>query len=408
MINQSEEWSWWRAKDASAHRYSKPLRVFLVAGEASGDQHAAALLRTLRERVDSVSVFGMAGSASAAEGMELIVDAEKQASVMGFTELGGQLRNLWRAYRTLLHEVDKRKPDIAVLLDFPDFNMRIARALHRRGVRVLYFIAPQIWAWRQGRVRSIKRYVDKIAAIFPFEEAFYRLHGVEAEYVGHPFLDRPELVLNREDFFKQHSLELNQPLLALLPGSRNAEVERLLPPMLESVERLRVIRPGLQFAIPVAPTLSFHKMQQLVEGASGVRLLRGSARELLHLADAAVVASGTATMEAALARVPFVVVYQLSPLSYAIAKRLIKGVSHIAMANLIAGEAIVPELIQDQASADNIVREVERILGDDKYRESVRVKLEAVRRRLLRRGDAASSCDNVVSLMLDLVEGHAR
>ncbi|MCB0322009.1 MAG: lipid-A-disaccharide synthase [Bdellovibrionales bacterium] len=367
--------------DAAAGAESAPT-LLIVAGEASGDEHAARLLEALLKMRGQTKVFGMGGSALRAAGMELVVDSEQSASVMGLTEVVGSLRTIYGAYRTLLAAVDARKPDIAVLVDFPDFNLLLARALGKRKIPVVYFISPQLWAWRQGRVKTIKRYVRKVLPIFPFEESFYQQRNVQAEYIGHPFLDRKELRVDRAKVLTELGLRPDLPTVALLPGSRRSEVERLLEPMLGAVEQIRRARPGLQVVLPVAATLQMDWFEAVVGDRPWVRLVKGRAPELLRAADAAVVASGTATVEAALAQIPFVVVYRLSGLTYAIARRLITGVRHVAMANLVAGKKLVEELLQDDVCPARIAQELERFLGDPQRSEALRSDLALVKKRL--------------------------
>ncbi len=356
-------------------------RVMIVAGEASGDLHAAALVRSLKQKLPALEVFGMGGSALRAEGAETVIDSEKSASVMGLTEVLGSIRQLIAAAKSLVSEAEKRRPEVVVLIDFPDFNLRLAKALKKKGFCVLYFVTPQIWAWRTGRVHAIRKNVAAVLPIFPFEEAFFREHGVEAHYVGHPFLDRPALSVSRNEFLSANGLDPDRQVLALLPGSRHAEVKLLLEPLLDAYRRLRVIRPGLQAVIPVAPTFSVDEIKSHLREADHVIVLHGQAREILTFCDVAVVASGTVTVEAALAEAPCVVVYKFSPLTYRIARLLVRGVQHFAMANLVAGKTIVPELLQEQVTGENIAVEVERVLGDPKKRRQMKDALRAVRAR---------------------------
>lgn len=301
-------------------RSLQPYKVLLVSGEASSDQHAALFVEELRQIAPNVSVFGMGGSALREAGMETVVDSEHSAAVMGITELFGAVTKILGAFRALLRTADEQKPDLAVLLDFPDFNLRLAKSLARRNIPVFYFISPQLWAWRSGRMGTMKKYVRRIAAIFPFEEAFYRKHGVDARYVGHPFADvifpRP----NREQFLRAQGITDAREVIALLPGSRKAEVKMLLPVMVEGLRELRKTRPQAQALVPVAPTVTRELLAGIIgANASFVTLVPGQAREVLAVADAAIVASGTATVEAALSGTPFFVVYKLSSIKWSIA-----------------------------------------------------------------------------------------
>lgn len=352
--------------------------IMLVAGEASADEHGAAVVRSLKKIMPNCEIFGMGGSLLRAAGMDTVVDAEKHASVMGFTEIVSKLREIFAAFGVLVNAAKKRKPAVAVLLDFPDFNLRLAKALHKQGVRVIYFISPQLWAWRSYRVHTIKKHVEKVAAIFPFEVDFYHQHAVDAEYVGHPFLDRPAISGDREEFLRSLGLNPELPVVALLPGSRRAEVEHVFGPMLGALQHLRAGRPGVQAVVPVAPTLSKDWLKSFVDDTTQVTFVDGRAREVLRAANVAVVTSGTATVEAALSETPFCVVYKMSPVSYRIAKTLVRGVKHIAMANLIAGKQIVQEFIQDDVTPENIAAELEQFLGNPERSKKVSAELHSV------------------------------
>lgn len=367
-----------RVKAAS----SRPPHILVVAGEVSGDEHSAAVVKEVLKLRPESKVFGMGGASLRAAGMDTTVDSEEYASVMGLTEVLGSLPKIRQAYKQILDAVDTHTPDVAMLTDYAEFNMLLAKALRKRGVPVVFFISPQIWAWRRGRIKAIKRNVKKVLPIFPFEESFYHKHGVEAEYIGHPFLDRAELEIDAAEFLRSVGARPDSPTIALLPGSRRAEIKRLLPPMLEAVKRLQITRPGLQAILPVASSIDVSWVKELIGSNANVKIVRGQARECLRSATVAVVASGTATVEAALAQVPFFVVYKLSPLTYSLARRLVRGVSKVAMANLIAGKALVEELLQDEVSGERIAEELERLLGDSAKRQRLSEELSLVRRRL--------------------------
>jgi len=289
---------------------------------------------------------------------------------------------------------------LIILVDFPDFNLRLAKKLKRPGRKILYFISPQLWAWRAHRVKTIRRYVDFVAAIFPFEERFYHQHKVTAEYVGHPFMDEPFPQPDRAEFLRSIGADPYRPVIALLPGSRRPEIERLFGPMMGAFERLRVSRPGIQAIVPVAPSVRLADLKQFLPvERKNVFLIEGQARKALVNADLAVVASGTATVEAAIAGVPFVAVYRLSSFSYRIARLLVRGVRYFAMPNLIAGQKVVEELLQEEVTAERLAEELERLLGDPGYRESVRAKLKKVRERL-ETGDSASKRTARIALQL--------
>lgn len=394
--------------------------VMIVAGEASSDEHAGALARRLKERNPDVKIFGMGGRCLKDAGGQLVVNSEEAASVMGFTEVFAKLGVLRRALLDLVELYKDRRPDVVVLVDFPDFNFLLLRRLRKQGARIVYFVSPQLWAWRQSRVKLLRSSVDHVAAIFPFEEPYLVERGVSASYVGHPFLDRAPLKSNKQVFFRSCGLDSKCPVVALLPGSRKAEVDRLLAPMVEAFLELRLSRPGIQAIVPVAEGLDmawvsrktglclakFHAdSQRLKEAQDSIRLVKGSARECLTFADAAVVTSGTSTVEAALSGVPFVVVYKMSELTYRVARLLVRGVRYVAMANLLAGEQIVPELLQEDVSPQSIRVHLERFLGDPGYSFRVSDKLKIVRKKLEGRLDLSlTASDRVISVLEDVVE----
>ncbi len=361
----------------------KAPRICIVAGESSGDNHASKLISELKKIYPRASVFGMGGSHLRAAGVETLVDSESHASLMGFTELLGSIGNIVSSFNKIVKECKKRDPDLVIFVDYPDFNLRLAKKLKKKGRKILYFITPQVWAWRTGRVNQIKKYCDAVAPIFPFEELFFQQRGIRAEYVGHPFLDNPFPLKNREVFFGEIGADLNRPAIAILPGSRNSEIELLLPPMVGAWQLLKQSRPGIQAVVPLAPGLSISNARALFpEDTEDLFVVEGKAREVLVNCDVGVVASGTATVEAALSETPFVVVYKLSKLSYKIARLLVKGVSHFAMPNLIAGKKVVPELLQEEVTSQNIASELERFLGDPAYSERSRQGLQKIRERL--------------------------
>ena len=378
----------------------------IVAGEASGDEHAAAVLREIRRLLPDAQAFGMGSAGLKDAGMELIVDAKEAASVMGLTEVFSSLHRLYGAFRSLLRAAEERRPDLAVVVDFPDFNLRLAKRLQAKKIPVVYFISPQIWAWRRGRIHQIRKFIRKVIPIFPFEESFYQEHGVDAEYLGHPFLDKPPLTVSRDQVLKSWNLDPDRPVIALLPGSRKAEVERLLPPMLEAYQLHRQARPGTQAVIPAAPGVDLAWLYKQVEGIGDLAVVPGQCREALSTASVAVVASGTATLETALAAVPFVVVYRLSNFTFRLGKLLVRGVNHIAMPNLIGGKKIVEELLQDEANGRRIAEELEKIIGDPSRYKSIKEELLGLRGKLqLHNSDGQAVAARVAKAALAVVAG---
>jgi lipid-A-disaccharide synthase len=327
--------------------------------------------------------FGVGGDRMRAAGCDTVVDA-KDLSVVGITEILSHLPKIYSLYRRLIAEADKRKPDLAIVIDSPAFNWRVARQMKKRGVPTVYYVAPQFWAWRQGRVRLIRNYIDKALVIFPFEEQFYRDRGVDATFVGHPLAELPHPAIEREEYAAQSHLDPAKPWITLMPGSRVKEVRMNLPTILEAAVQLG---PGYEFLLPVAPTLDreflFNEMTRETTDdrlhgrpeLPNIHLVPESLPALYH-SRAGIVASGTATVEAAMMCTPFVMVYRVSPLTYVVGKPRVK-VPHFAMVNLIAGEEIVPELVQHDFTAQKIVTHLNDILPDGPARDRM---LEALAR----------------------------
>jgi lipid-A-disaccharide synthase len=371
------------------------MRVLLSCGETSGDLYAGELVRELGLRQPGLEVFGLGGERLAAQGGELLAHV-KDLGVVGLLEVVSHLRSLRRVFERLLSEVDRRPPDVAVLIDYPDFNLRLARKLRRRGVRVVYYVSPQVWAWRRGRLDTIRKTVDHMLVIFPFEEALYREAGVPVTFVGHPLVDLVHPPADQRGFLKGLGLDAERPVLALLPGSRPKEIAHNLPPLAGAIERLAGERPELQFLLALAPALS----SRTVAGALGslpVRIVANQALGVLASATVSVVASGTATVEAALLGAPMVVVYRLAPLTYLLGRRLVK-VPHFAMANLIAGERVVPEVIQRELTPERVAAEVRALLDSSARRERMREGLAEVRRRLGEPGASARAAAIVLAV----------
>jgi lipid-A-disaccharide synthase len=388
----------------SASTSTTPL-IFISAGEASGEHYGALLADSIRQQFaakgETVELVGMGGARMAAAGVECVVRAEDMA-VMGLTEVVLHLPRIYREFRKLKRAIRARRPAVAVLIDFPEIHFRLAKEFHRLGIPVIYFVSPQLWAWKQHRIKLVREYVRRMLVIFPFEEAWYRARGVDAEFVGHPLADLPQPSISREEFAAENNLDPSRTWIGLLPGSRLREIEANLPQMLEAAHALTRPEPdrarssynadpdtsprGYEFLIPLAPTLdaaqrnSVFKLAQACGRGPSVRFVSDARAALFH-ARASVVASGTATVEAALIGNPFVVVYRVSPLTYAIAKRMVK-VPHVAMANLIAGKRVVPELIQDDFTAANIVEQIRPLLPDGPARESMMMELAAIREAL--------------------------
>lgn len=357
--------------------------VLISAGEASGETYGAMLIPELRRLLGGdTQFFGVGGQKMRAAGCETIIDSAKVAAV-GITEVVKHIATIYREFFRMVSVARARKPDVAVLIDFPDFNLRLAEKLHDMGVPVVYFVSPQLWAWKQRRIWRVKKFVDRMLVIFPFEEGYYRDRQVKAEYVGHPLADLPLPQISRERFAGQFGIEAGKSWIALLPGSRKKEVSLNLPVMLEAARNLGT---EYEYLVPVASTLSRDWMAQQTASAR-VHLVDDSRAALLH-SRTAVVASGTATVEAALIGIPFLVVYRVSNLTYAIGRRLVK-VKNYGMVNLIAGREIVPELIQANFTAENVVGQLRPLLADGERRTEMVSNLGEVRRSLRRVVDSS-------------------
>jgi len=353
--------------------------IMIVAGEASADAHAAALLRELSALRPGISVFGAGGSRLRDAGAELLFDFS-EVGVVGFTEILPALPKFWTAYRSLLAAAAQRRPRGLILLDLPDFNLMLARKVRNLSpqTRIIYYISPQVWAWRKGRVKTIARRADAMLVIFPFEEEIYRQAGMDVEFVGHPLSDSAHPSAPAEELRREFGLT-GSPVVALLPGSRRAEVEKLLPVMAEAGRRIAETHPDIQFVLPRALTLP----EELIAGRLGAiagrtRVVAGRACDALAAADAAVIASGTATLEGAIIGTPMVVIGALSWASYIMAKPFVH-VTHVSLPNVIAGRGIVPELLQDEARPDRLVAELLNLLDHREKLSEMRAELGQVR-----------------------------
>jgi lipid-A-disaccharide synthase len=379
------------------------VRILISAGEASGDLYGAQLIEALArvagkpgsgtaavscagrdsatasassQPTERIEFFGAGGDRMRGAGLDTIVDA-RELAVVGITEILGHLPKVYGLFRKLIAAADQRRPDLAVVIDSPAFNWRVARQMHRRGIPVVYYVSPQFWAWRQGRVRFLRNYVDKALVIFPFEEKFYRDRGVDATFVGHPLVDLPAPHITRASYAAQHGLDPAKPWITLMPGSRAKEVRMNLPTILEAAAHLGT---DYEFLLPVAPTLSRVWFERLIGGRVSLRLVSESLPALTH-SRGGIIASGTATVEAAIVGVPFVMVYRVAPLTYILGRPWVK-VPHLAMVNLVAGKEVVPELVQGDFTTQNVILKLNEILADGPVRTHMVEGLEKVRESL--------------------------
>jgi lipid-A-disaccharide synthase len=369
-------------------------RILIVAGEASADLHASRVLEELT-RLQPVKAFGVGGPRLRAAGLEALYPAE-DISVMGIAEVLPKIPKILGILRGLEQAARERRPRVALLVDLPDFNLRLAARLKRLGVKVVYFVSPMIWAWRKGRARKIARVVDRMLCILPFEERFYEGTGVAARFVGHPLAERPPPA-TPEAYRRTLGLDGGRTTVALLPGSRRSELHRIFPGMLEAAERVRRRHPDAQFVVPVAPTLSRDELRPFLASHAtlDVKLVDGRADEAVGASDAALVKSGTSTLETALMLRPMVVVYRLSWLSYLVGRLLVR-IAHFALVNLLAGRAVVPELLQRDASPERMAAELERLLEDREAREEQLRGLAEVRDSLGGPGAARRVAEEVL------------
>ena len=383
------------AASGAGTRYNTPVRILISAGEASGEMYGAGLIQALRHHEPNLEFFGVGGQRMREVGCDTVVDA-KDLAVVGIIEILSHLPKIYELFHKLIADADRRHPDLAIVIDSPAFNWRVARQMHKRGIPVVYYVAPQFWAWRPGRVKLLRKYITKALVIFPFEEKFYRDRGVNATFVGHPLADLPAPSITREAYAKLHGLDPHKNWITLMPGSRVKEVRMNLPEILRAAD---VLGPGNEYLLPVAPTLDNKLMAEKV-GTRRIALVP-EALPALHHSRAGIVASGTATIEAAMMNTPFVMVYRVTPLTYALGKPRVR-VPYFAMVNLIAGEKVVPELVQDDFTAENVVAELRKIVSDGPDRFSMLEGLASVKDRLRGNGvaPAAETAAAIVSLLL--------
>ena len=369
--------------------------LLLSAGEASGDMYAARLATALQKRAD-VEIFGMGGAQMRAAGVDIVTDY-KEVSVVGITEIVSHLPSLIRAMRHLVAEAERRKPTFAILTDFPGFHLRLARKLRQRGVCNIYYICPQFWAWRPWRVRLVRRRFVQALCIFPFEEEFFSSAGVPVKFIGHPLVGQVRACLNRAAFIAIHRLDAEKMLVAILPGSRAAELRQHLPVLRRACERIHR-ETQAQFILAAAPGADLALLREGWPADLPLRIISGQTYDALAVADAAIVSSGTATVEAALLSTPMVVIYRVTPLTAVLAKPLVRT-KFFSMVNLIAGKEVVPELIQTDFTPERVSREVLRLLQDQSARDAQQAGLAEVRERLGPPGAVERAADAILELM---------
>ena len=360
---------------------TKVKRILIAAGEASGDLHASCLVKAMLELEPSLHFYGMGGEKLREVGVRIIFDISR-LSVMGITEVIRHLGHLYRVFKWLEKSLKNDRPDLIILIDYPDFNLRLAKVAKRYNVPVLYYISPQIWAWRTRRIKKIGKLVDKMIVVFPFELSLYEREGIDVSFVGHPLLDIVKVNRSKEENIKRFGLDDQKTTIGLLPGSRLSEVKKILPPVIGAAQQLSKRFKNLQFILPIAPGLKKEDMAKLAENTTiAITIVDDSIYEVIDSSYLVIVASGTATLETALLSTPMVILYKMSPLSYLVGRKLVK-VKYIGMANIIAGKKVVPELIQDEATAERITYEVIRMLEDTSYHQGICEELSCIKKKL--------------------------
>ena len=359
---------------------TRPPRLLIVAGEASGDMHGAGVIKAIREIEPDAEIFGIGGDQMRAAGMETLYHINDMA-ILGFTEVLKHLPFIRRVMNDLVEQVRQRRPEVVILIDYPGFNLRLARKLRAEGIKILYYIAPQVWAWGAGRIAKMKKLVDQMAVVFDFEAPLFQQAGLPTEFVGHPLLEGLQPALNTEEFFAKHRLDPELPLLGLLPGSRVQEVERLLPDMLRTARLLKKEMPQLQVALAMAPTVERRVYDRIVLDDKLIRVIDRGTYEVMRDSRACLVASGTATLETACFATPLVVVYRVSPLSYFIGKRLVK-LPYIGLVNIVAGRKVASELVQNDFTPQKAAAAIAPLLRLGEERQRVQSALAMVREKL--------------------------
>jgi lipid-A-disaccharide synthase len=387
-----------KKRNNGATEQMKSRKILLVAGEVSGDLHGAHLVEAIQRIEPEVQFFGVGGEGLEKRGMKVLYPAHS-LSVVGITEVFLKLGTVLKALRGLKRSLEREKPNLIILIDFPEFNLRLAKLAHRRGIPILYYISPQVWAWRPKRINLIARVVKKMIVLFPFEVPLYEAAGVDVEWVGHPLLDIVKPTLPTDVAFQQLGLDPKRRTVGLLPGSRVHEVERLLPPLLDSAHLLQKEIPNLQFVIPLAPGLPRAILSSWMKNISiPVKVVEGYAYDAMNLSELLITASGTATLEGAILGKPMIILYRVSLPSYWVGRALIR-VDHIGLVNLVAEKEIAPELIQKDANPQRIAEEALRILRDPILSRKMSESMGEVRQKLGEPGAAQRAAQIVVSLM---------
>jgi lipid-A-disaccharide synthase len=363
----------------------------MVAGESSGDLYGSKVVETIAARSPQITFYGIGGKEMKGKGVRLLASSDELA-VVGVTEVLAKAGKIWKAWRGMRHLIKDQKPNLAVLIDYPGFNLRLAKLFHTHAVPVLYYVSPQVWAWRPGRIKKIAKRVSKMAVILPFEAPLYKKAGVDAEFVGHPLLDILDIGLTRVAARRRLGVSHDALLIGLLPGSRGHEVKGLLPPLIGAAKLLQRDFPSARFIIPLASAIRREEVQELItRAAQGTQdtipltIVEGKTFEVMKAADCLLVVSGTATLEGAIAGAPMVIIYRLSPLTYLLGRMLVK-VRCIGLANIVVGKKVVPELLQGEVTPQRIAHEAKVILQDAARQKAIKSEFQRVRHKLGGRG----------------------
>lgn len=384
----------------SSHKRRTIKTFLIIAGEASGDAHGAGFICSLKKEYPGCSVYGIGGELMRKEGMELLYSIDRMA-ILGIAEVIKHLPFIRKVFNTLIKEAKRRKPDAVILIDYPDFNIRLARKIRRHfknRIKIIYYISPQVWAWRKKRIHTIAKYFDAMAVVFPFEKELYKETGLKVKFVGHPLLDTVKPSLSKEDFLKKHGFNPENPVIGLLPGSRRQEITRHLPEMLKAMDKLRLEESNIQVIIGKAHHIPENTYTDILTLSGQSVILSEDIYDIMHYTKVVVVSSGTATLETAIAGTPMVIVYKMAAITYIIAKRMV-SLPYIGLANIVHGSKIVPELVQDNVNEENICREVATLLSDEKIYMETKKILNKTRSLL---GEPGAS-KNAVELLVDVL-----
>ncbi len=375
-------------------------RVMIIAGEASGDLHAAKLVREVKEKDPTIYFYGIAGKNMTEAGVEALVDSAELA-VVGLVEVLAHWNTISGALKKMQHLLRTNPPDLLVLTDYPDFNLRLAKTAKECGVKVLFYISPQVWAWRQKRVFKIKKLVDMMAVVFPFEEVFYKKYDVPVRFVGHPLVDEIHVSAEQKTLRDEFLLDNDKPVIGLFPGSRHSEIKRLLPIIVESAKTISHTKPDAQFVIPVASTLTEEDILPYFDKSNlDMRIISHRSHDVMEVCDAIITVSGTVTLELALLKKPMVVINKISKLSYYFVSRMLK-IQHIALCNIVAGKRVTPELIQDDATSEKISNELLNLINNKKERQKIISEFTNIEDKLTNK----ETKTELSELLIDMLEG---